>query len=152
YWLFHRDMAPTIKAIEQKFQKKTELVEANLAAMKAGYTYAEATEIFQTSYRVPPAQLKPGTYRNIMGNQALCLGLVAAAQQASLPLFLGSYPITPASDILHQLSTYKHLGVITFQAEDEIAAICAAIGASYSGSLGITSTSGPGLCLKSEAI
>ena len=152
YWMFHRDMAPTIRAIEQKFSKKPDLIAANLMALKAGYAYAETTEVFQTAYRVAPAPMKPGTYRNIMGNQALCLGLVAAVQQAGLQLFLGSYPITPASDILHQLSTYKHLGVITFQAEDEIAAVCAAIGASYSGALGITSTSGPGLCLKSEAI
>src|SRR5262245_19818367 len=152
YWMFHRDPGPTIKAIEQKFAKKPEIVEANLMAMKAGYAYAETTEVFQTSYRVPPAKLAPGTYRNIMGNQALCLGLVAGAQQAGLQIFLGSYPITPASDILHQLSSYKHLGVLTFQAEDEIAAVAAAIGASYSGSLGITSTLGPGLCLKSEAI
>ncbi len=152
YWMFHRDMAPTEKAIAQKFAKKPELVEANLMAMKAGFAYAETTEIFQTAYRVPPAQMKPGTYRNIMGNQSLCLGLVAAGQKAGLQLFLGSYPITPASDILHQLSTYKHHGVVTFQAEDEIAAVCSAIGASYSGSLGITSTSGPGMALKAEAI
>ena len=152
YWMFHRDLAPTEKAIAEKFAKKKDLVDANLVAMRAGFAYAETTEIFQTAYRVPPAQMAPGTYRNIMGNQALCLGLVAGAQQAGLQLFLGSYPITPASDILHQLSTYKHHGVITFQAEDEIAAVAAAIGASYSGCLGITSTSGPGVCLKSEAI
>ncbi len=152
YWMYHRDMAPTEKAIAQKFAKKPDLVDANLAAMKAGYAYAETTEIFQTAYRVPPAPMRPGTYRNIMGNQALCLGLVAGAQKSGLQLFLGSYPITPASDILHQLATYKHLGVITFQAEDEIAAVAAAIGASYSGCLGITSTSGPGVALKSEAI
>ena len=152
YWMFHRDTAPTERAIAQKFQKKPEIVEANLMAMKAGYAYAETTEIFQTAYRVPPAQLKPGTYRNVMGNQALTLGLVAGAQKAGLEMFLGSYPITPASDILHQLSSYKHLGVVTFQAEDEIAAVCAAIGASYAGSLGVTSTSGPGLALKGEAI
>jgi 2-oxoglutarate ferredoxin oxidoreductase subunit alpha len=152
YWMFHRDLAPTEKAIAEKFAKKKELVEANLVAMRAGFAYAETTEIFQTAYRVPPAQMPAGTYRNIMGNQALCLGLVAGAQKAGLQLFLGSYPITPASDILHQLSTYKHHGVITFQAEDEIAAVAAAIGASYSGCLGITSTSGPGVCLKSEAI
>jgi len=152
YWMYHRDMEPTIKAMAQKFAKKQDLVEANVAAMKAGYAYAETTEVFQTAYRVAPAPMKPGTYRNIMGNQALCLGLVAAGQKAGLKLFLGSYPITPASDILHQLSSYKHLGVVTFQAEDEIAAITSAIGASYSGSLGITSTSGPGMALKSEAI
>jgi 2-oxoglutarate ferredoxin oxidoreductase subunit alpha len=152
YWMFHRDMEPSIKAIEQKFQKKPDVVAANLKVLKSGYDYAETTEIFQSSYRVAPAQLSPGTYRNIMGNQALCLGLVAGAQQAGLTMFLGSYPITPASDILHQLSGYKHLGVLTFQAEDEIAAVAAAIGASYAGNLGITSTSGPGLALKSEAI
>ena len=152
YWMFHREMAPTERAIEEKFRKKPDVVAANLMAMKAGYDYAETTEVFQTAYRVPPAHLPKGTYRNIMGNQALTLGLVAGAQKAGLELFLGSYPITPASDILHQLSTYKHLGVVTFQAEDEIAAVGAAIGASYAGSLGVTSTSGPGLALKSEAI
>ena len=152
YWMFHRDMDPSIRAIEKKFAKKPDVVAGNMLALKAGYTYAEATEIFQTSYRIPPAQLPPGTYRNIMGNQALCLGLVAGTQRADLSIVLGSYPITPASDILHQLSAYKHLGVTTFQAEDEIAAIGAAIGASYAGSLGITSTSGPGLALKGEAI
>ncbi len=152
YWMFHRDMAPTERAIEEKFKKKPDVVAANLMAMKAGYDYAETTEVFQTAYRVPPAHLPKGTYRNIMGNQALTLGLVAGAQKAGLELFLGSYPITPASDILHQLSSYKHLGVVTFQAEDEIAAVGAAIGASYAGSLGVTSTSGPGLALKSEAI
>ena len=152
YWMFHRDMAPTERAIEEKFKKKPDVVAANLMAMKAGYDYAETTEVFQTAYRVPPAHLPKGTYRNIMGNQALTLGLVAGAQKAGLELFLGSYPITPASDILHQLSGYKHLGVVTFQAEDEIAAVGAAIGASYAGSLGVTSTSGPGVALKSEAI
>ncbi|MFN6148082.1 MAG: 2-oxoacid:acceptor oxidoreductase subunit alpha [Planctomycetota bacterium] len=152
YWMFHRDPAPTEKAMAQKFGKKPDLVAANLAAMRAGFAYAETTEVFQTAYRVPPAPMQPGTYRNIMGNQALCLGLVAGAQKAGLQLFLGSYPITPASDILHQLSGYKHHGVVTFQAEDEIAAVCAAIGASYSGCLGITSTSGPGIALKSEAM
>jgi 2-oxoglutarate ferredoxin oxidoreductase subunit alpha len=152
YWMFHREMAPTEKAIAQKFAKKPELVEANLMAMKAGHAYAETVEIFQTAYRVPPAQMKPGTYRNIMGNQALTLGVVAGAEKANLQIFLGSYPITPASDILHQLAGYKHRGVVTFQAEDEIAAVAAAIGASYAGCLGVTSTSGPGVALKSEAI
>ncbi|MEC7724162.1 MAG: 2-oxoacid:acceptor oxidoreductase subunit alpha, partial [Planctomycetota bacterium] len=117
-----------------------------------GHAYAETTEIFQTAYKVAPAKLPAGTYRNIMGNQALCLGLVAASKQCGVPLFLGSYPITPASDVLHQLSGYKHHGVVTFQAEDEIAAVCAAIGASYAGQLGITSTSGPGVALKAEAL
>ncbi len=152
YWLFHRETEPTEKAIAHKFAKKPDVVEANLIAMKAGHAYAETTEIFQTAYKVAPARLPPGTYRNIMGNQALCLGLVAASKRCEVPLFLGSYPITPASDILHQLSGYKHHGVITFQAEDEIAAVCAAIGASYAGQLGITSTSGPGVALKTEAM
>ncbi|MBL8732940.1 MAG: 2-oxoacid:acceptor oxidoreductase subunit alpha [Planctomycetes bacterium] len=152
YWMFHRDVAPTEKAIADKFKKKPEIVEANLLAMKAGYAYAETTEVFQTAYRVSPAPMRPGTYRNIQGNQALSLGLVAASKRANLPIFLGSYPITPASDILHQLSSYKHHGVTTFQAEDEIAAVASAIGASYSGQLGVTSTSGPGMALKAEAI
>lgn len=152
YWLFHREMEPTEKAIAKKFAKKPDVVEANLVAMKAGHAYAETTEIFQTAYKVAPAKLPAGTYRNIMGNQALCLGLVAASKQCGVPLFLGSYPITPASDVLHQLAGYKHHGVVTFQAEDEIAAVCAAIGASYTGQLGITSTSGPGVALKTEAM
>ncbi|MGC6487242.1 MAG: 2-oxoacid:acceptor oxidoreductase subunit alpha [Planctomycetota bacterium] len=152
YWLFHREMEPTEKAIAAKFAKKPDVVEANLVAMKAGHAYAETTEIFQTAYKVAPAKLPAGTYRNIMGNQALCLGLVAASKQCGVPLFLGSYPITPASDVLHQLAGYKHHGVVTFQAEDEIAAVCAAIGASYTGQLGITSTSGPGVALKTEAM
>jgi len=152
YWLFHRDVEPTEKAIAQKFAKRPEVVEANLTAMRAGHAYAETTEIFQTAYQVAPAKLASGTYRNIMGNQALCLGLVAASKQCGVPLFLGSYPITPASDILHQLSGYKHHGVVTFQAEDEIAAVCAAIGASYAGQIGLTSTSGPGVALKTEAM
>jgi 2-oxoglutarate ferredoxin oxidoreductase subunit alpha len=153
YWLYHRDVEPTLKALAQKFGKRPEILEANVKALKAGLNYAETTEIFQTSYKVAPmAAVQPGTYRYITGNQALCLGLVAAAKKSGLQLFLGSYPITPASDILHQLSTYKQHGVITFQAEDEIAAIGAAIGASYAGSIGVTSTSGPGLALKAEAI
>lgn len=152
YWMFHRDMAPSLRAIEQKFGKRPEVVEANLLALKAGHAYAETVEVFQSAYRVAPAPMAQGTYRNIMGNQALCLGLVAGAQQAGLQLFLGSYPITPASDVLHYLSNYKHLGVVTFQAEDEIAAVASAIGAAYAGNLAVTSTSGPGLALKSEAI
>jgi len=152
YWLFQRDLEPTLKNIAAKFAKKPDLVEANLTAMRAGHAYAETTEVFQTAYRVPKAPMRPGTYRNIMGNQALSLGVVVGGQRAGLQIFLGSYPITPASDILHQLSGYKHLGVITFQAEDEIAAVCSAIGASYAGNLGVTSTSGPGMALKAEAI
>ena len=120
--------------------------------MQAGYSYCEATEAFQVSYEIPPAKLAPGVYRNISGNTALAMGFVAASQKAGLPLFLGSYPITPASDILHELSAYKDFGVITFQAEDEIAAITSAIGAAYAGALGLTTTSGPGMALKTEAI
>jgi 2-oxoglutarate ferredoxin oxidoreductase subunit alpha len=152
FWLFNRPMDHTINLIKQKFGKKPELVEANIRALKAGYNYCEATELFITSYEVRPAKLTPGKYRNVTGNTGLVLGLIAASQKAGLPLFLGSYPITPASDILHELSRYKNFGVITFQAEDEIAAVTSAIGASYSGGIGVTSTSGPGLALKTEAV
>jgi len=152
YWLFNRPMDSTFKWVDDKFKSKPLLAEANKLAMKAGYAYCEATEAFQISYEIPPAQLAPGTYRNISGNTALALGFVAASQKAGIPLFLGSYPITPASDILHELSAMKQFGVITFQAEDEIAAITSAIGASYAGALGITTTSGPGMALKTEAM
>src|SRR5690348_11570727 len=152
YWLYNRSTDPTMRWIEQKFNKKPLLMEANKLALKAGYSYCEATEAFQISYEIPPAQLTPGVYRNVSGNQALAMGFVAAAQKAGLSLFLGSYPITPASDILHELSQYKNFGVITFQAEDEIAAITSSIGASYTGCLAITTTSGPGMALKTEAL
>jgi 2-oxoglutarate/2-oxoacid ferredoxin oxidoreductase subunit alpha len=152
YWLYNRSMEPTLRWLTDKFQKKPELVAANTLAMKAGYSFCEATEAFQISYEIPPAKLEPGTYRNISGNAALALGFVAASQQAGVKLFLGSYPITPASDILHELSMYKDFGVTTFQAEDEIAAITSAIGASYAGALAITTTSGPGMALKTEAL
>lgn len=153
YWLYNRDLSTTLQFVARKFASKPDVVEANTKILQAGYNYADITGVFQTSYRVRPATfMAPGTYRNIMGNQALCLGLVAAVNRANLSMVLGSYPITPASDILHQLSGYKHHGVITFQAEDEIAAVCAAIGASYAGKLGVTSTSGPGMALKSEGI
>ncbi|OLC92316.1 MAG: 2-oxoglutarate ferredoxin oxidoreductase subunit alpha [Acidobacteria bacterium] len=152
YWLYNRSTEPTVRWIDEKFKKKPLLVEANKLALKGGYSYCEATEAFQISYEIPPAQLTPGVYRNISGNQALALGFVTAAQKSGLSLFLGSYPITPASDILHELSQYKNFGVITFQAEDEIAAITSAIGASYSGALAITATSGPGMALKTEAL
>jgi 2-oxoglutarate ferredoxin oxidoreductase subunit alpha len=152
YWLYNRSMDPTLKWIEKKFGKKPELVRANHLAMQAGYSYCEATEAFQVSYEIPPAKLSPGIYRNISGNTALALGFVAASQKAGIPLFLGSYPITPASDILHELSAYKDFGVITFQAEDEIAAITSAIGAAYAGALGLTTTSGPGMALKTESL
>lgn len=152
FWLYNRSMDHAVNFIKAKFAKKPELVDANIRALKAGYAYCEATEQFATSYEVKPAKLPPGKYRSINGNSALALGLVAASQKSGLPLFYGSYPITPASDILHELSKYKHYNVLTFQAEDEIAAVCSAIGASYTGALGITGTSGPGLALKTEAI
>ena len=152
YWLYNRSMEPTVRWIDSKFKSKPLLAEANKLALKAGYSYCEATEAFQVSYEIPPAQLSPGVYRNLSGNQALAMGFVVAAQKAGLKLFLGSYPITPASDILHELSQYKDFGVMTFQAEDEIAAITSAIGASYSGALAMTTTSGPGMALKTEAM
>jgi len=152
YWLYNRSMEPTLRYLNDKFKNKPDLVQANSLAMKAGYSYCEATEAFQISYEIPPAKLEPGTYRNISGNAALALGFVAASQQAGVKLFLGSYPITPASDILHELSQYKDFGVTTFQAEDEIAAVTSAIGAAYAGALGITTTSGPGMALKTEAL
>lgn len=150
YWLFNRDMAVTQKWIEVKF--KAPYQEANLKALEAGYNYALTVELFHSSYTVPAAQLPPGVYRNITGNAALALGFVTASQLAELSLFLGAYPITPASDLLHYLSRYKDLGVVTFQAEDEIAAVSAAIGAAFGGALAITSSSGPGIALKGEAI
>ena len=152
YWLYNRSTDPTMRWIGEKFAKKPLLMEANKLALKAGYSYCEATEAFQITYEIPPAQLTPGLYRNVSGNQALAMGFVTAAQKSGLHLFLGSYPITPASDILHELSQYKNFGVFTFQAEDEIAAITSAIGASYAGSLAITTTSGPGMALKTEAL
>jgi len=152
FWLYNRSMEHAINLIKTKFAKKPELVEVNLLALKAGYTYCENTEQFAHSYEVQPAKLPPGKYRNINGNTAVALGLIAAAQKSGLQLFLGSYPITPASDILHELSRFKHFNVKTVQAEDEIAAVCASIGASYAGALAVTTTSGPGLALKSEAL
>ena len=152
YWLYNRSMDSTVRWIEDKFKNKPLLVEANKLAMKAGYSYCEATEAFQISYEIPPAQLAPGVYRNLSGNQALALGFITASQKSGLRLFQGSYPITPASDILHELSQYKDFGVMTFQAEDEIAAITSAIGAAYAGALAITTTSGPGMALKTEAM
>ena len=152
YWLYNRSMDATHRWLDDKFKAKPVLAEANKLAMKAGYSYCEATEAFQVSYDIPPARLSPGTYRNISGNTALALGFLTASARSGLPLFQGSYPITPASDILHELSMYKDFGVTTFQAEDEIAAMTSAIGAAYAGSLAITTTSGPGMALKMEAI
>jgi len=152
YWMYNRSLEPTLAWIDDKFKKKPEIAEANRRALKAGYNLGETYELFTTRYEVRPAKLPPGKYRNIMGNQATALGMIAASRQAGIPGFLGSYPITPASDILHELSRYKQFGFLTFQAEDEIAAVCAAIGASFGGSLGFTTTSGPGVALKTEAI
>ena len=152
FWLYSRDIERTLGWIAEKFGKSEELVEANSRALKAGYYYGETVEAFAERYEIPAAELAPGLYRNIAGNKALAMGFVAAAQKSGLDLFLASYPITPASDILHELSALKKFGVATFQAEDEIAAMGAAVGASYGGALAITSTSGPGLALKSEAL
>ncbi len=152
FWLYERSMEPTLQWIDQKFGARPVIAEANRRALKAGYAYGETTEMFHTIYRVPKARLAPGTYRNITGNEATGLGFLAASMLAKRRLFYGSYPITPASDILHQLSGYKQFGVRTFQAEDEIAAMGATIGAAYGGSLALTGTSGPGLALKTEAI
>jgi 2-oxoglutarate ferredoxin oxidoreductase subunit alpha len=152
YWMYNRDMENTITFLKEKFGKKPDIYDSNVKVLQAGYNYGDTTETFTTTYKVDRAKMQPGVYRSIMGNQALAYGLIAAAHKSGLPLFLGSYPITPASDILHELSKYKNFGVRTFQAEDEIAAITSAIGAAYGGALGITTTSGPGMALKAEAM
>jgi 2-oxoglutarate ferredoxin oxidoreductase subunit alpha len=152
YWMYGRDMNNTEKFLEEKFSRKPEILDSNLKALRAGYNYGDTTETFTTQYKVDKARIKKGVYRSIMGNQALAYGLVAASVKSGLPIFLGTYPITPASDILHELSKHKNFGVRTFQAEDEIAGISAAIGASYGGQLGVTTTSGPGMALKGEAM
>lgn len=152
FWMFEKSLEPTIRFIEDKFAKKPDIASANILTLKAGWNYGENTEIFNTRFKVSPAKLPAGTYRNITGNHATAIGLIAAAEKSGLPLFLGSYPITPATDILHELSKYKANGIKTFQAEDEIAGICSAIGASYSGQLAVTTTSGPGMALKTEAL
>ncbi|MBC7874625.1 MAG: 2-oxoacid:acceptor oxidoreductase subunit alpha [Ferruginibacter sp.] len=152
YFMYNRDMDNTIKFLQEKFGKKPDIMDSNVKVLQAGYNYGDTTETFTTTYSVEKAKMQPGTYRSIMGNQAVTFGLIAASQKSGLPLFLGSYPITPASDILHELSKYKNFGVRTFQAEDEIAAITSAIGAAYGGSLGVTATSGPGMALKAEAM
>jgi 2-oxoglutarate ferredoxin oxidoreductase subunit alpha len=151
-WMYHRPTEGTIRFLERTFRRKPQIAAANIAAFRAGYNYGDTTEAFAVSYEVKPAPMAPGRYRNISGNQALALGLVAAGQRSGLPVFLGAYPITPASDILHELSKHKTFNVRTFQAEDEIAGIGAALGASFGGALAITTTSGPGISLKSEAI
>ncbi|MBM4002926.1 MAG: 2-oxoacid:acceptor oxidoreductase subunit alpha [Planctomycetes bacterium] len=152
YWLYGRNLDATLRYIESKFGGKPDVAEANRRALNAGWNYGETTDAFVSSYRVEAARLKPGKYTNIVGNQALAWGLIAAARLSGKELFLGSYPITPASDILHELSKYKNFGVKTFQAEDEIAAICSSIGASYGGAMAITTSSGPGIALKGEAM
>ncbi|MEI6361648.1 MAG: 2-oxoacid:acceptor oxidoreductase subunit alpha [Actinomycetes bacterium] len=151
-WLYSRGADGTRRFLEKKFASKPEILRANLTAFEAGWSFGETTESFSVQYEIAPAALPAGTYRNVSGNPALAFGLIAAAEQSGLPLFLGTYPITPASDILHELSKHKNFGVVTFQAEDEIAGIGAALGAAYGGALGVTTTSGPGVALKSEAI
>jgi len=152
YWMYNRSMDGTINFLKEKFGKKDEILNSNIKALQAGFNYGDTTETFTTTYKVEKAKMEVGEYRSIMGNQAVTLGLIAAAQKSGLQLFLGSYPITPASDILHDLAKYKNFGVKTFQAEDEIAAITSAIGAAYGGSLGVTTSSGPGIALKAEAM
>lgn len=152
FWMFDKSMDYTIGFITEKFGKKPDIMNANITALKAGWNFGDTTEIFTTRWKVDAAKMPPGVYRQITGNQATAIGLIAAAEKSGLELFLGSYPITPASDILHELSKYRANGVKTFQAEDEIAAICAAIGASYAGALGVTTSSGPGIALKGEAM
>jgi 2-oxoglutarate ferredoxin oxidoreductase subunit alpha len=151
-WMYHRPTEGTIRFLERQFRRKPQIAAANIAAFRAGYNYGETTEAFAVSYEIKPAPMAPGKYRNISGNQALALGIVAAGQRSGLPVFLGAYPITPASDVLHELSKHKAFGVRTFQAEDEIAGIGAALGASFGGALGVTTTSGPGVALKAETI
>ncbi|MGC2277758.1 MAG: 2-oxoacid:acceptor oxidoreductase subunit alpha [Candidatus Binatus sp.] len=151
-WLYQRPIESTLSYLESRFKKTPEVLEANIKVLKAGFNYGETTEMFASSYEVPAARIAPGLYRNITGNSATALGFVAAAVKSGRPLFLGSYPITPASDILHELSGFKNFPVYTFQAEDEIAGVCAAIGAAFGGSIAITTTSGPGMNLKAEAV
>jgi 2-oxoglutarate ferredoxin oxidoreductase subunit alpha len=152
YWMYTRPLDQTHNWIKEKFKSSPEIIEANARSLTAGYNYALSTELFTTNYKISNARVEPGTYKNINGNEALCLGMVAASHKAGLNIFLSGYPITPASHVLQRMSQFKAYGVKTFQAEDEIAGICAAIGASFTGSLGATVTSGPGLTLKSESI
>jgi 2-oxoglutarate/2-oxoacid ferredoxin oxidoreductase subunit alpha len=152
FWLFGRSLEPTLRFIEDKFGKKPDVAQANIAALQAGWSYGETTEAFGESYQVEAAELVPGRYRNIMGNQALAMGLIAASKISNKELFYSTYPITPASDILHELCRYKNFGVRTFQAEDEIAAVCATIGAAFGGTMAVTASSGPGIALKTEAM
>src|SRR5205807_5394591 len=151
-WMYTRPTEPTLEWIEEKFGKTPTIAQANTLAFKAGYNFGETGELFESSYEVKPASLLPGTYTNVTGNTALAYGIIAASQRAGLPVFLGSYPITPASDILHELSRHKNFGVRTLQAEDEIAGVGAALGAAFGGHLGVTTTSGPGVDLKAETV
>ena len=152
YWIYERNLDSTIDFLSKKFKNKPAIVEANTISLKAGYNYGDTIEAIKTTFKVPEAKLEKGTYRNIMGNESLTLGLIAAAGKANLDLFFGGYPITPASDILHILSKYKNYGIKTFRAEDEIAGICSALGAAYTGNLAVTASSGPGIALKGEAM
>ena len=152
FWLYGRSLEPTLRFIEAKFGKKPQIAEANRKALNAGWNFGETTEAIVSNYQVSPAKLEPGTYRNIMGNQALAWGLITAAKMSGKELFLGTYPITPASDVLHELTKHKNFGVRTFQAEDEIAAVCSIIGASFGGAMGVTTSSGPGIALKAEGM
>ncbi|MES2701958.1 MAG: 2-oxoacid:acceptor oxidoreductase subunit alpha [Bacteroidota bacterium] len=152
YWLYNRDLTSTFSFLHDKFSKRPEILDSNIKALQAGYNYGDTVEAFTSRFKVEKAKLPSGNYRSITGNIALTYGLIAAAEKSALPMFLGTYPITPASDILHELSRHKNFGIRTFQAEDEIAAISASIGAAYGGSLGITTTSGPGMALKAEAM
>jgi 2-oxoglutarate ferredoxin oxidoreductase subunit alpha len=150
--MYGRDMENTVTFLKEKFGKKPDIYESNLKVLQAGYNFGDTTETFTTTYKVEKAKMVAGSYRSVMGNQALAYGLIAASQKSGLPLFLGSYPITPASDILHELARHKNFGIRTFQAEDEIAAITSSIGAAYGGALALTTTSGPGMALKAEAM
>ncbi|CAN0564197.1 unnamed protein product, partial [Laminaria digitata] len=152
YYLYGRPLKLTLEFIQAKFRAKEDIAEGNRLALKAGYLYGEISEIFQETYEVRAAELEPGLYRNITGNVATAWGAIAASKKAGIPLFYGSYPITPASDVLHTLSRYKNYGITTFQAEDEIAAVCSAIGAAFAGQLAMTGSSGPGISLKGEAL
>lgn len=152
YWMYNRDMSSTEKFLDEKFGKKQNILDANLKVLRAGYNFGETSEVAASRYTVNPAPMPAGVYRNIMGNQATAMGLIAASQKCGLDMFYGTYPITPASDILHELARYKHFGVRTYQAEDEIAAICASIGASFGGKMAVTASSGPGIALKAEAM
>lgn len=152
YWMYNRSLSSSIEFLNLKFKSKPEILEANVAVLKAGYHFADTSEIFSNRYEVKPAKMSKGLYRNIIGNQAIALGLIAASKKSKLDLFYGGYPITPASDILHELAKYKNFGIKTFQAEDEIAGICSCIGASFGGDLAVTASSGPGIALKGEAL